>query len=45
MVKRNKGDEGEVTSSRTVRLLALVHPIGRFGTEISYLIGPSHDLI
>jgi hypothetical protein len=35
MVKWDKGEEGGVTStsSRTVRLLALVDPIGRFGTE------------
>jgi hypothetical protein len=33
MVKRDKGEEGGVTSSRTVRLLALVDPIGRWRLE------------
>ena len=38
MVKRDKGEDGGVTSGRTVRLLTLVDPIGRFVQKIlSYL--------
>lgn len=47
MVKRDKGEEGGVTSSRTVlRLLALVDPIGRLDQKIlSYLSIARFDLI